>query len=96
MQKYDKSLAKTCSINSYFKSICDDDAFWIKKLYNIFTSSRESGMSIMKEYKLTDIENISYNRIKVLKDKFGFNTYRNFYKWLLRNFKFGNIIFNLS
>lgn len=91
----DEDLGNACQVNSYVRSICKSEAFWAKKLFNLFERARKITLEVSPNfYKKFNFSSrpINYEKIKKIKEEFGFDTFLEFYKWLKDKFN-PNILF---
>lgn len=75
----DRELGLVCQANSYVRNICNDPAFWYKKIIEKIDKSKERSVKLDKRIKPKEIQG---KELDSMKDIFGFSDLKELYLFL--------------
>lgn len=81
----DDELTAVCQANKYIKNICEDENFWIKRLFRRLQTGRENIEILFRERikrNISSYRNINIENVREFKEYYGFDTFKELNDWL--------------
>ena len=76
-----EDLKSVCQVNKYFRSLCEDETFWMNRIIHNMRKTCLIIKNTIPEFSNYDCTKM-ITEINVIRDYFGFNTFRELYKYL--------------